>query len=162
MANQDNECKSLEVLNHLDKINQAGDNSICTWSVLYDKQRLMQTNVYNKDFTGKPLNLLVEFLLLNKHAMDDEFGEMLDALGGVKDGIGNAVWKHWKKDNELSKTMTLDSLSEGDRKELLFEVCDIMAFMLNIPIALGFKAEDVFDYMFTKIQENQKRQENGY
>ena len=87
---------------------------------------------------------------------------MLDAVGGIHDGIGNAVWNHWKKDNQNTKVMFLDNLSERDKKELLFEVADIFAFFLNIPIALGFKSEDVYNALMTKIIENQKRQENGY
>lgn len=162
MANQDNQCKDLEIENHLGRLMEVGKNSLCTFDVLYTKQQKMQVNTYKKDFSNKTLDKLVEFLLANKHAMDDEFGEMLDAVGGIHDGIGNAVWKHWKKDNQNTKVMFLENLSERDKKELLFEVADIFAFFLNIPIALGFKSEDVYNALMTKIIENQKRQENGY
>jgi hypothetical protein len=41
---------------------------------------------------------IMDFWLVNIHALNDEIHEMVDALGGIKDGSGNAVWKYWKID----------------------------------------------------------------
>ena len=40
------------------------------------------------------------------------------------DGIGNAVWKPWKKDHIKAKSMSFNEMSESDKIELKMELID--------------------------------------
>lgn len=151
MANTDNECKDLEVHNL-----QSKD---------FDRIFEMQSSLQKKmgyDFKSMTLQEIAEFWTFNKHAIDDEFSEMFDALGGVKDGIGNSVWKKWKSNHEKGSEMDISSLTENDRKELYFEVVDAFHFMINFAISIGMTGSNVFSMYMSKNKENFKRQENGY
>lgn len=154
MANKDNECKDLEIKDIL----PTGD----MLELIYRKQEHMQTKTYGYDYKNMSLADLKDYLMMNNHALVDELHEMLDAVGGINDGIGNAVWKPWKAEHTAAKVMGLNSLSENDQKELLFEVADILCFFMNIPIALGIQPQDLFNVYMAKVKENQNRQDNNY
>ena len=104
-----------------------------------------------------------EFLMANKHAMEEEYGEMLNALGGMHDGIGSAAWKWWKKDNGLkARTMKINDLSERDLIELKMEVTDLFHFFLNSMLSVGMTGSELYSYYLAKNKENINRQNNGY
>ena len=115
MANADNSCAHLEVE---DVFNESKN----TLADLYNLQKDIQENVYGynfEDLREKPLNEFRQFFDWNYHAIQDELRETFDALGGIKDGIGNGVWKPWKKVyHEKAPSMTFNSLTEDDKKEL--------------------------------------------
>lgn len=152
MANTDNSCNHLEVDNKkFPEIDQ-----------LFQTQYDIQTKIYGYDFKSMSLRELVQFWLMNKHAEDDETNEMFDALGGIHGGIGNAVWKPWKKDHRIGNTLNINDLSEKDRKELLMEIVDKFHFFMNFAISAGFTGSEVANAYYAKNKENIERQKNGY
>lgn len=159
MANTDNECKDLLIE---DKHTKAMHDGIDTLSAIYDHQKEMQEKTYKMDFENMTIADIMSFWHTNTHSVIDEIHEMTDALGGIKDGDGSGVWKTWKKSHESFKTKKLSDLSDGDRKELFMEWIDILHFVMNYPISIGFKPEDIFNYYFSKADENKNRQANGY
>tara|TARA_B100000900_G_scaffold247599_1_gene210648 strand:- start:2482 stop:2946 length:465 start_codon:yes stop_codon:yes gene_type:complete len=154
MANTDNKCANLEVQDHH---KHAED----TFGLIYDKQRELQERL-GFDFSNYTLKDVADFWFVNKHALDDEMGEMFDALGGVNDGIANAAWKYWKKDNSKASKMSVKDLSEADRLELYYEWIDGLHFYMNFAIALGMTSKDIVNLYMAKNAENFDRQERGY
>jgi hypothetical protein len=159
MANIDNSCAHLEV-------NDVFSESQNTLSDLYNLQKDIQENVYGYNFEelrSKPLPEFRQFFDWNYHAIQDELRETFDALGGIKDGIGNGVWKPWKKTyHEKAPDMTFNDLSESDKKELQMELIDIQHFLFNMMLAAGLTPQSLMNMYFSKNEENRKRQERGY
>ena len=87
---------------------------------------------------------------------------MTDALGGIKDGSGNAVWKYWKKDFTKYDTLKISDMSEGDKKELYMEWVDILHFFINYAASIGLDAKTAYNYYFAKAEANVQRQKDGY
>ena len=159
MANTDNSCAHLEV-------EDVFSESKNTLEDLYNLQKDIQENVYGYDFDqlrSKPLNEFRQFFDWNYHAIQDELRETFDALGGIKDGIGNGVWKPWKKSyHEKAPEMTFNTLSESDKKELQMELIDIQHFLFNMMLASGLTPSDLMNMYFAKNKENRERQKRGY
>lgn len=158
MANTDNTCKDLEVKDLFSK-------SENTLHDLYNLQKDIQENVYGYDFEAMRKGSLEDFRRFfdwNYHAIQDELRETFDALGGIKDGIGNGVWKPWKKTHhEQLPTMTFEEMTEDDKKELKMELIDIQHFLFNMMLAAGMTSEELFNYYFSKNEENRRRNASG-
>lgn len=153
------ECAHLDVEDVFSKSeNTLGD--------LYNLQKNIQETVYGYDFDALmngPLDKLREFYDWNYHAIQDELRETFAALGGVKDGIGNGVWKPWKKSfREEAPKMTFNGLSESDKKELKMELIDIQHFLFNMMLAVGITPAELMNLYFAKNKENRERQKRGY
>jgi hypothetical protein len=133
---------------------------------LYNLQKDIQENVYGYDFEklrNEPLPEMRKFFDWNYHAIQDELRETFNALGGIKDGIGNGVWKPWKKAyHEKAPQMTFNDLTADDKKELQMELIDIQHFLFNLMIASGLTAEEFMNMYFSKNKENRDRQKRGY
>lgn len=159
MANVDNSCAHLEV-------EDVFTESSNTLADLYDLQKDIQENVYGYNFDdlrSKSLSEFRQFFDWNYHAIQDELRETFDALGGIKDGIGNAVWKPWKKAyHEKAPEMTFNDLSDSDKKELQMELIDIQHFLFNMMLAAGLTPQDLMNMYFAKNKENRERQKRGY
>jgi len=155
MANIDNQCKDLEV-------NDFYGNSTTHLADIMQHQKMMQEKTYGVSFDNMTIREVMNFWHMNTHAVIDEIHEMTDALGGIKDGSGNAVWKPWKKDHALYETMKVADLSEGDLKELYMEWVDILHFFMNYAASIGLDAQTAYNYYFAKAEENVQRQKNGY
>jgi hypothetical protein len=158
MANTDNTCANLEVKD----LFTTSDNTL---SDIYNLQKDIQENVYGYDFEAMRKGSLEDFRRFfdwNYHAIQDELRETFDALGGIKNGIGNAVWKPWKQDNKKIKSMSFNDMSESDKKELKMELIDIQHFLFNMMLAAGMTPEELFNYYFSKNEENRNRQKNNY
>jgi hypothetical protein len=155
MANTDNECKDLE-------INDFYDKSQTHLSDIMEHQKRMQEETYGIKFSEMSISDIMNFWHVNTHAVIDEIHEMTDALGGIKDGSGNAVWKYWKKDHKKYASMKISDLSENDRKELFMEWIDILHFFINYAASIGLDAKTVYNYYFAKAEENKQRQKRGY
>lgn len=151
MANTENTCHHLELV-RLD---------FPEWDRIFELQKKLQERL-GYDFQNMTLKEVVDFFLLNKHALEDELGELMDALGGIHDGIGNSVWKRWKNNNKLASEMTFNSLTDRDKLEILFEIVDAFHFMINFAIALGFTGSDIASAYITKNIENHNRKDNNY
>lgn len=137
---------------HLDKLMQMQS----------DIQKMYFEKHGRKQFDEMTLRELCDFLLLNKHSLDNEFHEFFDALGGINDGIGNAIWKHWKSDNKQASEMTLADLSDDDLTELHYEWIDALHFFLIFGISIGITPERMFNLYVSKNKENYARQRNEY
>ena len=106
---------------------------------------------------------IADFFMKNKHALEDEMGETLDALGGIHDGFGSAAWKWWKQDNKgIAQETTFSMLSERDQKEVKFEIADQLHFLLNQMVKIGMTGSELYSIYLAKNQVNIDRQDNGY
>lgn len=155
MANTDNTCKDLEIKNlYAQSTDTLGD--------ILNLQAETQENVYGYDFTNMSLRDVMNFWHMNTHAMIDEIHEATDALGGVKDGSGSAVWKRWKKDFASFENKKFSDLSEGDQLECKFEIIDMLHFFMNYAASIGMTAEEMYNMYMSKNEENRARQARGY
>ena len=105
---------------------------------------------------------LIDFLMVNNHAIIDELHEMVDAVGGIEDGVGNAAWKPWKSKNPEIRKQKLSDLTPGDLKELKMEWIDVMHFVFNAGLAIGVTSDEFYNYYLSKNEENWDRQKNNY
>lgn len=156
MANNDNTCSGL-------KIENLYPESKNTLNDLFMLQKDIQENVYGYDFEDlrkQPIGKMKDFFMWNTHAQADEAHEAMDALGGMHDGISNAVWKPWKKNHNTP--MTFNDLSERDTVELKMELVDELHFLFNKMHAAGMTTEELYNFYFSKNKENRDRQKRGY
>ena len=155
MANIDNQCSDLN-------IEDLYSSSKDTLGDIMALQKDTQLNVYGYDFSQMTLREIMSFWHMNTHALIDELHEATDALGGIKDGSGNAIWKYWKKDYSKYENMKFSDLSENDQIECKFEIIDILHFFLNMAISIGMTPQEMFNMYMSKNQENRDRQIRGY
>ena len=155
MANIDNECKDLEVKDFYQESTTHLDD-------IMKHQKEMQEKTYGISFDEMSISEIKNFWLVNIHSTIDELHEMMDALGGIKDGSGNAVWKYWKKDHSKYDNLKISDLSEGDKKELFMEWIDVLHFFINFASSIGLDAKTAYNYYFAKADHNKERQKNGY
>jgi hypothetical protein len=155
MANTDNTCSNLEIVDHYvegtDTLNQ-----------IVEIQADNQKNVYGYDFDSMSLRDLMTFWHMNNHSLIDEIHEATDALGGVKDGSGSAIWKRWKKDFAKFDTMKFSDLSASDQLECKFEIIDMLHFFMNYAISVGMDGREMYNMYMAKNAENRARQKRGY
>jgi len=151
-------CAQLEVEDlYKDSKNTLGD--------LMNLQKDIQETVYGHDFKKlreEPLSEMRKFYDWNYHAIQDELRETFNALGGINDGIGNGVWKPWKKSNKDSYSIKFSQMSPKDLLELKYELVDIQHFLFNMMLAIGMTPEELFNLYFAKNKENRDRQKRGY
>jgi hypothetical protein len=158
MANLDNNCADLELKEKYEDYTEH-------LTELMKLQKDIQENVYGYNFSeleNAPLRKVREFWDWNYHALQDEFREAYDALGGIHDGIKNASWKPWKKDYKKMDELTLAGMSERDRLELMYELVDAQHFLFNMMISVGMDGKKLFELYWAKNMENRARQERGY
>lgn len=152
-------CAHLEVEDHYGK---STTHLADVLNMQAELQKMLQDKHGHKNFKDMTLSDIVQFWYVNTHALNDEVHEAFDALGGIKDGIGSASWKTWKKDNAKMSEMTLSDLSEDDYKELLMEVVDMFHFFMNFWISIGGTPEALYNMYMAKNKENHERQKRGY
>lgn len=155
MANTDNQCSDL-------KIQDLYSESKDTLGDIMNLQKDTQLNIYGYDFSKMSLREIMFFWHANTHALIDEIHEATDALGGIKDGSGNAIWKYWKTDYSKYQNMKFSDLSESDQLECKFEIIDILHFFLNMATSIGMTPQEMFNMYMSKNQENRDRQARGY
>lgn len=153
MANTDNSCSHLQY-----------ENVPCPQlNEMLELQKSLQERISPGFYSeNESIDSIAKFFLANKHALEDELGETLDALGGIHDGIGNSSWKWWKANNKLAKTMTINDLSTRDLLELKMEIVDQFHFFMNQMIKVGMTGDELFNMYMSKNQENVNRQEQNY
>jgi len=164
MANIDNQCKDLEIRDYYEENGyDENQNPLADLYELQGKtQKMYQTKQGKKHFEDYTIGDLIDFLMINNHATQDEFHELVDAVGGIADGVGNAAWKPWKKENPDIRKRRLSDLSEGDLKELKMEWIDFMHFAFNTGLSLGITTKEFYNYYLSKNEENWSRQKKGY
>lgn len=139
--------------------------------IMLDMQKSLQarlakdkpsTNIHPDDL--ETAGEVLTWLRNQKDYIDDEFRELLTSLGGMSNGekAASAVWKPWKSDHVEKFSTNIRDLSEKDQLEIKFEMIDILHFVLNMFMALGLDAEEIFKLYFLKNAENFARQDNGY
>ena len=164
MANTDNKCKDLEVRDYYsEKLYDITENSL---EDLYNLQQKTQSMYFKKQgrkpFAEFNIGDVIDFLMVTNHAIIDELHEMVDAVGGIEDGVGNAAWKPWKSQNPEVRKQKLSDLTPGDQKELKMEFIDVMHFVFNAGLAIGVTPKEFYNYYLSKNEENWNRQENNY
>lgn len=155
MANIDNTCAQLE-------ITDLYSTSTDTLGDILKLQAETQKNVYGYDFENMSLRDVMNFWHMNTHAMIDEIHEATDALGGISDGSGNAVWKRWKKDFSKYENIKFSDLSQTDQLECKFEIVDMLHFFMNYAASIGMTEKEMYNMYMSKNEENVRRQRSGY
>lgn len=139
--------------------------------VMLDMQKSLQTRLAKDkpEYNRHPDDLanageVVDWLRNQKDYIDDEFRELLTSLGGMSNGekTASAVWKPWKGEHAEKRETLISEMSDKDQLEIKFEMTDILHFVLNMFMALGMDAEEIFKLYFLKNAENFARQDNGY
>lgn len=155
MANIDNECADLLIQNlYQESRDTLGD--------ILNLQAETQKNVYGYDFDNMTLRDIMNFWHMNNHAIIDEIHEATDALGGIKDGNGNAIWKKWKGAHSSYDDLKFSDLSENDKLECKFEIVDMLHFFMNYAASIGMTPEEMYNMYMSKNEENRRRQANNY
>jgi hypothetical protein len=167
MANTDNTCANLEIEDIWStKVTNDGEfisqESIDTLGDILSLQAETQKNVYGYDFENMTLREIMEFWHMNTHALIDEAHEATDALGGIKDGNGNAIWKRWKKAYPTYSDKKFSDLSESDQIECKFEIVDMLHFFMNYAASIGMTSKEMYNMYMSKNKENRARQQRGY
>lgn len=169
-----NSCASLldkeKIENALNKYNELLDNSYDPFTLMMDMQKSLQLALFKKNPKVQNVNELdtlgkrETWLRDNKIAFDDEFRETIDALAGMNkpDKERSALWKKWKKNYETLRSEEFNNLSENEKIELKFEVCDMFHFFMNMMLATDMSAKDMFVYYYYKNKENFDRIDRGY
>ena len=155
MANTDNKCAELEIG---DLYSQSTD----TLGDILNLQAETQRSVYGYNFEEMSLRELMEFWHMNNHALIDEIHEATDALGGIRDGDGNAIWKRWKKAYDSFSDKKFSDLSSSDQLECKFEIIDMLHFFMNYAASIGMTPQEMYNMYMSKNQENRRRQQNNY
>lgn len=157
MSNNFQECSHL-------LIEDGYKTSKDTLGDLFNLQRTIQTDVYKYDFSELMNNnlKLLDFWKWNNIAIQSEIMEAFDALGGIKEGVGNASWKPWKVKNKDFLNGKLSDLSPSDLKELKMELIDIQHFLFNLMLSVGMTSEEIYNFYLAKNKENINRQANNY
>lgn len=164
MANMDNHCSSLEVRDHYTEQGYTtGPSSLADLYQLQAKtQEMYFTKQGRKPFSEFTIGDVVDFLMVTEHAIVDELHEMMDAVGGQHDGVGNAAWKPWKSANTEARQCRISDLSERDLKELKMEWIDVMHFVFNAGLAIGVTPAEFYNLYLSKNEANWERQRNNY
>jgi hypothetical protein len=155
MANIDNSCSELNIE---DLYSKSSD----TLGDIMNLQADTQKNVYGYNFSDMTLRELMGFWHMNNHAMIDEIHEATDALGGIKDGNGNAIWKKWKAAYDSYANLKFSELSSDDQIECKFEIVDMLHFFMNYAVSIGMTPSEMYNMYMSKNQENRRRQQNNY
>ena len=146
-------------------------NGVDPFSVILNMQNQLQTKLADT-YPGrckspadlKTLGDKYDWIRDNKIAFDDEYSELIAALGGMnktpKDR--SSLWKRWKSNYENIRNENFSDLAPNERLELLFECIDQVHFFANQILALEMTAEDIFTLYYAKNAENFKRYNSGY
>lgn len=163
MKKEQNVCKDLKVHDYYSENGYKDGN--CSIRDLYSLQGRTQEMYFkkqnDKQFSEFTIGDVVDYLFMTNHAIVDELHELMDAVGGIADGVGNAAWKPWKSKNKEIRAKKLSDLSEGDLKELKMEWIDTMHFVFNAGLAIGVTPDEFYNYYLSKNEENWKRADSG-
>jgi sulfate adenylyltransferase subunit 1 (EFTu-like GTPase family) len=125
-------------------------------------EKLPLRNIRPEDIRNK--GQLIDWLDGNFDAIMDEFRELKTSIGGMSNGEKNAsaVWKKWKGDNIQQRDMHIVDMTKEDHLEMIFEMIDIMHFVLNMLLAFRLSSKDIHMLYMLKNLENARRYNSGY
>lgn len=112
-----------------------------------DTQKLFQ-NRLGQDVTQMSEEQRTALVKENVYFVTEELHEMARELPHVKS---------WKDYSQLTKEDIVDKKQKA--KE---EFADVFTFLMNIAIALGLSADDIYALYFEKNAINHDRQDSGY
>lgn len=155
-----------------DKYHQLKQNGESPLNYLLNLQNQLQIDLENR-YPGRtiaPKNLktkgeLVDFLMDQKRAIDDEFQELVHSVAGTNksDKDQTSIWKKWKSNYESLRSEGInEGLTEEEQLERAFEAIDIFHFWNNVLIALGLDEQKIFELYYLKNIENLRRYNNHY
>lgn len=108
---------------------------------------------------------LAEFIQDQKQAFDDEFQELLLAVAGTNKSAKDqtTIWKKWKSGYDALRAEGVnEGLNQNEIAERDFELIDMIHFINNMLLALGFDEQKLFQYYYLKNLENARRYKNNY
>ena len=79
---------------------------------------------------------------------------ILAATSELVEALHETNWKPWKPNY-------LEPLAPGQRENLKTELTDIMQFIINAALCMGYTAEDLSDGLRSKLRVNHERVDNG-
>mgnify|MGYP003966011757 CR=1 FL=1 len=122
-----------------------------TWLKEPFKEALVKNpdnEAFTNTFETTDGEMRTKLLLDMVHALGSEVSEFRDEL----------PWKHWKNYKEEDKWYN----NEDTKTAAGFELIDILTFLMESFILLGYDAEDIKALYLTKWLENNHRQDVGY
>ena len=122
------------------KEKQTAIASIDMFHDLFERQKALSLT-FGDDFSKMSLEQKEEYTKDKVLALLDETHEVLREIN----------WKSWKKTKK-----------EIDQSKLLEELSDALHFYINLCLAWGFSAEDVYEAYLKKDKENYKRIKKSY
>lgn len=169
-----NSCAKLlnneKITNAVNEYNYLKNNSKDPFEFMLSMQKELQIALFHKNPKVQNINELntlgeiADWLRDNKIAFDDEYRETVDALAGMEKSPKerSALWKKWKANYDTLRSEKLEDLSEDERTELKFEICDMFHFFMNMMLSVNLTAEEMFVYYLYKNKENFDRIKRGY
>lgn len=100
---------------------------------LFEKQKLLQRKLNNDMHTQEYINIMV-----------------LAAIDELMEALRETPWKPWKKQQQLHQ----DNFKE--------ELVDVWHFLINLSLASGMDADELFSRFINKNRINHTRQKEGY
>ena len=170
-----NQCSQLfthsateKALNEYSVIIANGENPLDTMMTMQRSLQIkLATEKPERNISPNEINTAgeaIDWMRKQWDCMSDEFRELLTSLGGMSNGEKEAsgAWKDWKANNLKLRAVKLEDMSPEDKYEIVAELSDLWHFFLNMNIALGLSAEDIFTAYYIKNAENFDRQNRGY
>lgn len=102
---------------------------------------------------GQMMNMCTSFQLkLGNDVMSQKFinEQTLAMFVETAEMIQETNWKSWKKPKEI------------DQAKFREELIDMWHFMINLTLASGMDASDVYEQFMAKHRINRERQDKGY
>lgn len=150
----ENQCAQLEVENREFSFQDMLD--LQTNLQIDLASRLPETNINPLEIETK--GQMKEWFRDNRDAINDEFKELIEAVGGQN----NAIWKKWKANHVELCNEKWQDLNPEEILELKYEAIDIMHFVNNIFVALQMDAKEIGQMYAAKNKENLRRYESKY
>lgn len=110
-------------------------------------QKTFQQRLYGENWISNERER-TQYIMQQINYMNNEVAEMLYELPFFKD------WKDYSQMDEVA----LDTAVDNARKEFV----DVWHFVMNIMNALDISADDLYIMYMAKINENHRRQDEGY
>lgn len=167
-----NSCASLMSDENVAWAQESYNKAVSPFNELLGLQRDLQADLHAKypHRAPEPGDIktkgeLVDFLMNQKRAFDDEFQELVLSIAGTNkpEKDQSAIWKNWKSNyDKLRAEGVNEGLSQDEIHERNFEMIDMLHFVNNMLLALGLDEKSIYTYYMIKNLENFKRYKNQY